>query len=48
MDQILAVKSVLGKAWEYNVDTHHISIDFQSAYNSKQRDKLYEIFWNSK
>ena len=48
MDQIFAVKSVLEKAWECNVDTRHISIDFQSDYDNKQRDKLYEImnfFW---
>jgi hypothetical protein len=43
MDQIFAVKSVLEKAWECNVDTRHISIDFQSDYDNKQRDKLYEI-----
>jgi hypothetical protein len=30
-------------AWEYNVEINQIFTDFQSAYNSIQRDKLHKI-----
>ena len=34
---------MLEKAWEYNIDIQHISIYFQSAHGSIQRDKVYDI-----
>ena len=42
-DQIFMVKNLLEKAWEHNVETYQIFIDFQKAYDSTRRDKLYEI-----
>jgi sorting nexin-29 len=42
-DQIITVKNILEKAWEHNVEIHQIFIDFQTAYDSIQRDKLYAI-----
>ena len=42
-DQILTVKNLLEKAWEHNVEIHQIFIDFQKAYDSIRRDKLYLI-----
>jgi hypothetical protein len=33
----------LEKAWEYNVDIKHISINFQSACDSIQTDKVHDI-----
>jgi hypothetical protein len=33
----------LEKAWEHNVEIHQIFIDFQRAYDSIRRDKLYAI-----
>jgi len=33
----------LGKAWEHNVEIHHIFVDFQKAYDSIRRYKLYAI-----
>jgi hypothetical protein len=43
MDQTFTVKNVLEKASEYNIDKQHISIYFQSAHDSIQRDKIYDI-----
>jgi hypothetical protein len=33
----------LEKAWEHNVEIHQIFVDFQKAYDSIRRDKLYAI-----
>jgi hypothetical protein len=43
MDQIFTVKNLLEKVWEHNVETHQIFVDFQKAYDSIRRDKLYAI-----
>jgi len=43
MYQIFTVKNVLEKAWEFNVEIQHIPIYFQSACDSIQRDKIYDI-----
>jgi len=40
-DQIFTVKNLLEKAWEHNVEIHQIFVDFQKAYDSIRRDKLY-------
>jgi len=42
-DQIFTVKNLLEKAWEHNVEIHQIFVDFQKAYDSIRRDKLYTI-----
>ena len=31
------------KAWEHNAEIHQIFVDFQKAYDSIRRDKLYAI-----
>jgi len=33
----------LEKAWEHNVEIHQIFVDFQKAYDSIRRYKLYAI-----
>ena len=42
-DQIFTVKNLLEKAWEHNVEIYQIFVDFQKAYDSIRRDKLYAI-----
>jgi len=42
-NQIFTVKNLLKKAWEYNVEIYQIFVDFQKAYDSIRRDKLYVI-----
>jgi hypothetical protein len=42
-DKIFTVKNVLEKAWEHNVEIHQTFIDFQTAYDSIRRNKLYAI-----
>ena len=42
-DQIFAVRQVLHKCREYNVPTHHLFIDFKSAYDTIVRDQLWQI-----
>jgi len=36
----------LEKAWEHNAEIHQIFVDFQKAYDSIRRDKLYAIMAN--
>ena len=42
-DQIFAVRQVMQKCREYNVPTHHLFIDFKSAYDTIDRDQLWQI-----
>ena len=42
-DQIFTVKNLLEKAWGHNVEIHKIFVDFQKAYDSIRRNKLYAI-----
>ncbi|XP_065091419.1 uncharacterized protein LOC135712357 [Ochlerotatus camptorhynchus] len=42
-DQIFAIRQVLQKCREYNVPTHHLFIDFKSAYDTIDRDQLWQI-----
>ena len=42
-DQIFTVKNLMEKAWEHNVEIRQIFVDFQKAYDSIRRDKLYAI-----
>jgi len=43
MNQIFALKSILGKCYEYNITLHQLFIDFKQAYDSTNREKLIII-----
>jgi hypothetical protein len=43
MDQIFYVRQILQKEWEYNGRVHQLFIDFKKAYDSIQREVLYNI-----
>jgi len=40
-DQIFALRQILEKTKEFNVDTHHLFVDFKSAYDTIDREALY-------
>lgn len=42
-DQVFALRQILQKCREYNVPTHHLFIDFKSAYDTIDRDQLWQI-----
>jgi hypothetical protein len=42
LDQIHIVKQVVEKSHEYNKDTYLLFVDFKAAYDSINRDKLWE------
>jgi sorting nexin-29 len=39
-DQIHALRRIFGKTAEFNISTCHLFIDFKSAYDSTERNKL--------
>ena len=39
MNQIFALRSILGKCYEYNITLHQLFIDFKQAYDSINREK---------
>jgi sorting nexin-29 len=41
VDQIFIVSQILEKCSEHGKDTHHLFIDFQAAYDSIHRRRLY-------
>jgi len=43
MDQIFALRSILGKCYEYIITLHQLFIDFKQAYGSINREKLILI-----
>jgi len=43
MDQSFALRSVLGKCYDYNITLHQLFIDFKQAYHSINREKLMLI-----
>jgi hypothetical protein len=43
MDQIFCIRQMLEKKWEYNGTVHQLFIDFRKAYDSIQREVLYNI-----
>jgi len=43
MDQIFALRSILGKCYEYNIALHQLFIEFKQAYDSINREKLILI-----
>ena len=42
IDQLFSLRQILEKRWEHNCDTHCLFIDFQRAYDSVNRERLYE------
>jgi hypothetical protein len=42
-DQILCIRQILEKKWEYNETVHQLFIDFTKAYDSVRREVLYNI-----
>lgn len=42
IDQIFTLRTILERGHEYKMPTHHLFIDFKSAYDSIKRPKLYE------
>jgi sorting nexin-29 len=41
--QIHIVKQAVEKSHEYNKDTYQLFVDFKAAYDSINRDKLWEV-----
>jgi hypothetical protein len=42
-DQIVYIRQILEKKWEYNGTLHQLFIDFKIAYDSVRREALYNI-----
>ena len=42
-DQIFSLRQILEKCREYNVPTHHIFIDFKAAYDTVDREQLWQL-----
>jgi hypothetical protein len=47
MDQILYIRQILERKWEYNGTVHQLCIDFKKAYDSVKREVLYNILLES-
>jgi hypothetical protein len=45
-DQIFAMKQILGKCYEYDLDIHCIFINFKQAFDSIKRNELYKSLYN--
>ena len=41
-DQIFTLRQILEKTHEFQVDTHHLFIDFRQAYDTPQRNELFK------
>lgn len=41
-DQVHTIRMILEKTLEYNIETHHLFVDFKSAYDTVDREKLYD------
>jgi sorting nexin-29 len=42
-DQIFCIRQILQKKWEYNCTVYQLFIGFKKAYNSINREVLYNI-----
>jgi hypothetical protein len=42
-DQILCIRQILEKKWEYNQTVHQLFIDFKKVNDSVRREVLYNI-----
>jgi len=42
-DQVYCVRQIVQKSFQRNTETHHLFIDFKAAYDSIDRDELWEI-----
>ena len=42
---MFTLKQILEKTHEFNIDTHHLFIDFKQAYDSIRRDKLLSAMY---
>jgi sorting nexin-29 len=40
-DRLFAVKQLLVKFWEHDIDLYQIFVNFKQAYDSIKREKLY-------
>ena len=47
-DQIFSIRQILQKCREYNVPTHHIFIDFTAAYDTVDREQLWQIMHHNR
>ena len=42
-DQLFSIRQIVQKSYEMNVETHHLFIDFKAAYDSIDREGLWNI-----
>ena len=42
-DQMFTLRQILDKFREYNLQTHHLFVDFKAAYDSVKRNELWQI-----
>lgn len=42
MDQIFSVRTMMERAAEYNIQTHHFFVDFNAAYESMIQEELFD------
>ena len=41
--KIFSIRQILEKKWEYNNNVYQLFIDFEKAYDSINRESLYDI-----
>jgi hypothetical protein len=42
IDQILTLRQILEKTLEFQIETHHLFIDFKTVYDKVNRNQLYK------
>ena len=45
VDQMFTLRQILEKTLKFNIDTHHLFIDFKQAYDSIRRDKVLSAMY---